>query len=85
MIGRPFSQQVELAFAAPALATPLLVSDTAVVPTAFWDVWESAPGLKAPDWVPPLGLNDGGLVSDNGDWALRDVVGAAAAVCPTSS
>jgi hypothetical protein len=35
--------------------------------------------------VPPLGLSEGGLVSDKGDWALVVVVGAAAAaVCPRS-
>lgn len=53
---------------------------------AFCDVCERAPGDKAPVCVPPFGLSDGGLVSDNGDWALTDAVGGAAvaAACPRS-
>lgn len=64
----------------PVTATPLPLSD--VVP-AFCDVCERAPGDKAPVCVTPLGLSEGGFVSDNGDWALTDAVGAVAA-CPRS-
>jgi hypothetical protein len=82
IIGRPFSQQVVAELLAPPLAPAPLLSEAAV--PAFWDVCERAPGESAPGWVPPLGLSDGGLVSDKGDWALVVVVGAAAAVCPRS-
>jgi hypothetical protein len=79
-IGRPFSQQ---AVADPVLfETAPLLSD--VVVPAFCDVCERAPGDKAPVCVPPLGLSDGGFVSDNGDWALTDAVGGAVAACPSS-
>jgi hypothetical protein len=67
---------------APPLAPTPLLSEAAV--TAFWDVCERAPGESAPGWVPPLGLKEGGLVSDKGDCALVVVVGATVAVCPRS-
>jgi hypothetical protein len=79
IIGRPFSQQVVAELLAPPLA-PTPLSEAAV--PAFWDVCDRAPGESAPGCVPPLGLNEGGLVSDIGDWALVVVVGTA--VCPRS-
>lgn len=81
IIGRPFSQQVVAELLAPPFAPTPLLSE-ATVP-AFCDVCDRAPGESA-GWVPPLGLNEGGLVSDKGDWALVVVVGAAVAVCPRS-
>lgn len=79
--GRPFSQQAVAGVALLFAPTAPLLSD--VVP-AFCDVCERAPGDKAPVCVTPFGLSDGGFVSDNGDWALTDAVGAVAAACPRS-
>lgn len=83
IIGLPFSQQVVAELLAPPLAPMAPLLSEAAVP-AFWDVCDRAPGESAPGWVTPLGLNEGGLVSDKGDWALVVVVGAAVAVCPRS-
>lgn len=88
-MGLPFSQHVDadvLAPLAPPVATVPPFDEVLVVP-AFCDVCERAPGDSGPGWVPPLGLNDGGgFVSDNGDWALTDVVVVGTvADCPTRS
>lgn len=60
------------------MGRPFSQHDDVEVGGAFCDVWETAPGLSAPEGAPvadpPPGLSDGGFAPDIGDWALAVVV-----------